>query len=254
MRLAPLLVVILCGTSLFSAGLAFGSGIIVFGDENRPPKIYLEDGQPKGLLVDILRQVQDQMGVTFTIILRPWARAVNSAKSGAGGILGFTKTWRQLKHFDYSDPIYHEDVHLVLTHKNLFRFQGLEDLKGKRLGLQRGAAFGIDYDEAVKRECFLPEEDNSPVQRLKKLLSGRIDGAFIGQGRTSLDSVLRQDQTLWENREQFVVLPDPVFRSPFCLAFPKRMQQEDLLRRFNEALQQARESGALQMIFDQYPE
>lgn len=228
-------------------------GVVIFGNDYKIPKIYKEDGEARGILVEIAREVDGRMaGYAFDIRLFPWARAYQHALHGRGGIIGLSKTSEREAMFDYSDVIYYDKVVIVTLREKAFDYRKVMDLKGKTVGIGRGGSFGDEYERASAAGIFKVEEDSGPVIRLKKLLKGRIDCALISPGRFALNQTVRQDPLLSENRERFIILPQPFKQDPNYLGFAKSMRMGDFLEAFNNALKAAKTSSAVMEIIDRY--
>lgn len=248
-KVSACLVSLLCIVSVVSAVSA--SEIRIVGNEAKIPKIYWEQGQAKGILIDIARCIDKKLDDhEFVYELYPWARAYAMAERGDAGIIGLSKTKKRLDIFDYSDVIYYDEVIVVVKKGNAFSFNAIEDLRGKTVGIGRHGTFGDVFDDAVRSGLIIVEEDNGDVPRLKKVLAGRIDCALISPGAYALERTVAEDALLTAHKDQFVVLPKPFKRDPNYLGFAKSMGMKDFLDAFNAALEQARESGEIQAIID----
>lgn len=218
----------------------------IFGDENYPQVIYRDSqGRPSGFLPDILRYYEKASGQRFDIRLSPWKLAYSSAVAGRGGVIGLSKTTERMRLFDYSEPIYYDDIAIVVLRGHEFAFKALDDLRGKKVGVQLGASFGNTVDQAIAVGLIRVEPDQRHVARLKKLLHGRIDAAFIGNGKDGLERLIEADPELRAQREQFVALSVPLTRDMLYLGFPKSMGKRDLLDDFNRVLRDGRAKGEL---------
>lgn len=232
---------------------AFGSEITILGNNYKVPKIYEENSVPKGILVDIINYIDDQMeNHTFTIELYPWMRAYKMALNAKGGIIGLSKTSERTELFDYSDVIYYDEVIIVVLKSQVFDFNTLEDLKGKTLGIGRGGSFGDEYEKAKKEGLFDVKEDNGPVPRLRELQAQRIDCALISPGERAFNEIINQHKSLMENKEKFIILPKPFKRDPNFLGFSKTLKMQDFLKEFNKVLKQGHETGKIKTIIDTY--
>ena len=49
--------------------------LTVYGSNNKYPKVYLEDGEAKGVLVDMVHYIGEQIQCDMIIKLSPWKRA-----------------------------------------------------------------------------------------------------------------------------------------------------------------------------------
>jgi ABC-type amino acid transport substrate-binding protein len=85
-----------------------------------------------------------------------------------------------------------------------FDFTGIEDLYGKRIGIQSGWFVSSQFDEAVSECKILAEETTENESNLQKLHQGRID-AFISNYHISMYTLKKL--ALLEN---IVTLPKPV--------------------------------------------
>ncbi len=228
-------------------------GVVIFGNDYKIPKIYKENGEAKGILVEIARLVDDRMaGYALNVGLFPWARAYQHALHGGGGIIGLSKTSEREAIFEYSDVIYHDKVVIVTLREKAFDYREMADLRGKTIGIGRGGSFGDEYERARASGVLNVEEDSGPVIRLKKLLRGRLDCALISPGRFALNQTIRQDPLLTRNRGRFVILPQPFKQDPNYLGFVKTMKMGGFLNAFNDALRDAKASGAVAEIIDRY--
>ncbi|MET0104470.1 MAG: transporter substrate-binding domain-containing protein [Sedimenticola sp.] len=228
-----------------------GSEITIFGNSSKPPKIYLENGQPKGILVDILKYIDEQTPVEFKIKLMPWKRAYQSAINAKGGVIGLSKNDERLKIFDYSEALFIDEVVMVVLKGNEFHYENIHDLKGKVIGLRRGASYGNKF-ETGKQSIFKAEGDDSSKQRLFKLLSRHIDVAFISPGKVGVNNAIESDVRLRTNRDKFVVLSTPFKMDPNHIGFAKSMQMEAVLKQINDIVIKGKESGDIQRIIDHH--
>lgn len=228
-----------------------GSGLraetlVVYGDDNYLPVIHLDAaGKPAGVLVDILRKVSARNGDTYDIQLFPWKRAYELARRGGGAVVGVSLTAERSDLFDFSDPIYNDDIQIIVRSGHVFPFETISDLRGKTLGGVIGASYGDLVDNAIQDGLFKVDRDVGQAGRLRKLLLGRIDGAIIGNGLAGFEAVLQSEPELLAQRNQLVILKTPLARDPLYLAVAKSMNQRDVIERFNKALRELQRSGAL---------
>ena len=252
MHKAHHIIVILLGIILFSYGaLCFGEKIVIIGNHDHSPKVYMEDNKANGILIDIMKYVDQNSLHTFEYKLYPWKRAYENALNSKGGIIGLSMNSERLKTFDYSDVMFYDDLRLVVLKGHEFPFNNIKDLKGKIVGVQLGASYGEAFEKA-KNSIFIVDGDKSGQQRLKKLLSKRIDVALISPGKMGLNSVIIQSPELLKRKDEFVILDKPFKRDPNFLGFKKTMNMEGFIQEFNKVLKKGHESGAIQKIIDNY--
>ena len=215
---------------------ASAESLIVYGDDVYAPVIHTDRGKPAGLLPAILKRLERDTGDIYELRLAPWKRAYESSLSGDGGILGVSHTKERAALFDFSKPIYDDDIQVVMLRESAFPFKGLQDLKGKTLGGVQGASYGDEVDRAIVAGLFKVDRDVGQIGRLRKLLAGRLDAALVGNGLAGFDFILNSDEVLRSSRQRFVIAQTPLVRDPLHLAFPKKMLKAEVLARFDAAL------------------
>lgn len=210
--------------------------VLVYGDDAYAPVIHLQDSRPQGFLVDVLRRVETRNTSTvFDLELMPWSRAYLLASRGKGGLIGVSRNQEREPLFDFSRPIYNDDIRIVVLKGRGFPFRDLPDLRGKRLGGVTGASYGERVDAAIREGSISIDRDIGAANRLRKLAAGHLDAALIGNGERGLDWLLSNDPRLAEFRDRFEMLPTPLTRDPLHLAFAKSLQQRAFLDAFDAA-------------------
>jgi len=222
--------------------------IQIYGNYNKAPKSMLVDKQPQGILVDMMNYIGTEKGWNFKINLYPWKRSYSLSLQGHGGIFGLSKTKERMRIFDYSDVMFYDELLLVVMKEKSFAFSELSDIAGRKVGIVRGASFGDDYEKAIKEGHIVPVEVSSPVQRLKMLISGRLDAVLIGPSKVAVELVFAKDPELKNMRNLFYILPNPLKRDPNHLGFAKEMKMKPFLKEFNAELKKGYESGAFEKI------
>lgn len=248
---APITKLILIILFLIIGNSVQAEEVLIFGNEYKPPKIWAAESGPSGILVDILKYAGREMEVDFKVKLFPWLRAYHHALHAKGGIVGISKTDERLGIFDYSIPLYYDEVILVVKKGEEFKFESFEDLRGKTIGMTRGASYGPQFEAA--RKYFRTNEDSSNLSRLKMLLKERIHAAAISPGVGAFKRILADNPEANLKPGDFTILEKRLTRDPNHLAFSKKMGRSDFLKAFNAALEKGFETGEIQKIIDRYP-
>ena len=221
--------------------------VTIFGNEYKPPKIWVtKNGEFKGILFEVMREIEKDIDVKFDFKLFPWARSYKMAENGRGGITGISVTSEREKIFDFNKvPLFYDTMILITKKGKEFTFEDIKDLKGKKIGYCRGCSFGELFEEAKK--YFIPvETDDSREQRLALVLDGKIDAAILGPGKYALQKICKENKYI--EFSQFSILPKPLIVDPNYIAFSKELNKKDLLNKFDKALQQKIESGVIEKI------
>jgi polar amino acid transport system substrate-binding protein len=222
--------------------------LVLQGDEDYPPISYLRDGKVAGVLPAILRLAEPLTGDTYILQVGPWNRVYALGLRGEAGVYQLSFNQERAALFDYSKPYYNDDIQIVTLKERSFPFRSLQDLRGKRIGGVSGASYGQEVDHAIAQGLFTVDRDVGQVGRLRKLLAGRLDAAFIGNGPAGVEQLFARSAVLRNQRDRFAILPVPVVRDSLYVAFAKSMQQRAALDRFDAAIAQLQKSGELARI------
>lgn len=242
--------ILLC---LFLCSVAQARDLLIVGNNYSAPKIHAEGGQPRGILVDILRYADAAMPEHNLIVhLYPWARAYWMAESGQAGVVGLSWTAERQQIFDYSEPLFYDEVLAVVRRGHEFPFAGIDDLKGRRIGIGAGGSFGEEFEQARQRGLFRVDADNGPVPRLKKLLAGRIDVALINPGMAGLRQAIAQDPELQEHAGDIQALERPLKRDANYLGFNKSLAMGAFLEEFDAVIRHGYENGDIPRLLERY--
>lgn len=241
------------GLSLVTSSSVWSADITVFGSDSMLPKMFLQEGQSRGILIDILKYADEALADSSNVkvALYPWLRAYRYAAAGVGGIVGLSWSQERTKTFDFSEPLYVDDVVIVVLKGYEFPYKELADLQDKRVGLGRGDSYGEAFEKARADGTFTTEEDNSVANRLTKLILGRVDCALFNAGKEGFEELLRHHQIPAAVRDVLVVLPVPLRSEPNFLAFPKTMQMKTWLAEFNQVIKRGYASGDIPKIIAQ---
>lgn len=242
-------IILLLGLLLLPAMGNAAPPITIFGNYSKPPKIFADDsGTPAGILVDILRELEPLTGLTFHISLHPWKRAYALAEAGRGGVTGLSMTSERLKIFDYTDVVYYDDLILIVRKGEEFSFRSMEDLRGKVIGSRMGSVYGEEFAAAKDAFLTLDEDTGGLVNRLEKLLAGRIDVAIAGPGRAGFNAALAKSPTLQQAKDKFSILSEPLKRDPNYIGFAKSANKTEAVQRINDGLARLWSNGTIAAI------
>ena len=219
--------------------------ITVVGDNNEKPRIYMEASEAKGYLPSILHYIEEKTDIVFQIKLYPWARAYFTAEKESVAIIGISKTPSREKIFDFTIPVYFEDILVISTTNTPINYSQIKDLYGKTIGITRGAKYNDEFETAKNENMFEVIEDNSPSQRLNLLIYKRIDVAIIGSGQAGFRNALKDSNLPSEKKSMLFVADTPLARDPNYIAFPKKMEALNIINKINNAVVEGYASGEI---------
>ncbi|MEJ2641857.1 MAG: transporter substrate-binding domain-containing protein [Desulfosarcinaceae bacterium] len=154
-----------------------------------PPAEYLENGQQKGINIDIVKEGLNRMGHECEIKFVPWKRALLMVKNGkADGIIDAAYNEERAEYLHYpSEEIYVEKWYCFKRkNSDLTLDIDFKNAGSITLGTSRGFVYGGKIQEMIDRRLFKrTEEVYNNELNIKKLIGRRID-MFVGVKATIL--------------------------------------------------------------------
>lgn len=215
-----------------------------------PPYQYEENGQLKGFVTAIVREVFARMEHPITITVYPFARSLEMVKYGeADAIFTAAKNPEREAFADFPREVLVDQQMSFFVHANSsIVFNGdLRKFGRYRIGVIIGYRYGAVFDEAVSTG-ILPNIQKVTNQEgnAKKLAAGRIDVWMCN--REQAFSVIRRlglSETIKELTPAVQVIPT-------YLAFSKKRNLGDLGERFSRELRKMKEDGTYDRIIADY--
>lgn len=218
--------------------------VTIYYEVNTPPLAYLRDGKPAGFYPALLAAAFVRMGQPLVLEARPFKRLVVEMDACHGGAVAIYKTEARLKKIDFSTPIALDNMAVYFNGAHPLKFNGLDDLYGKTVGVRRGWLIAEDFQAARKEGKFQVEETDTDDSNFLKLARGRIDAVL------TLDQLgdVKLGRGEYPNIEKAsVFLSSHTTHLVFC----KAAQQTVLLERFNKILADMRKDGSYDRLLRQ---
>jgi polar amino acid transport system substrate-binding protein len=199
-----------------------------------------EDGQWRGLGVDVLRALAARAGDTIAFQLYPWPRAQAMVERGQADILvGPYKSPERLKRFAFLDAAFYRDRMVFYARRDMeLAWRGdLEALRGRRIAAVRGWHYGAQFD------LVRPQLDISEVPQLENgmqmLAVGRVDLLATNERNTTgvIDNL--------RLRESLEALCPDITQLDGYLAFPPDPRFKAVRDRYNALFAEMVRSGEL---------
>lgn len=212
-----------------------------------------KNGRITGLDNDLLMAVAKQANCTVKLNNTPWKRALQMLKEGKLDVTsGASKTQERAVYAFYSDPYRDEGIAVFLLNMNAERasFMDLNAMMSSdfSIGITRGYFYGDAFMTLAKKPQFNQKvsESSSDEKSLKKLKVGRIDAIlmdkYVGASLVKSEG-LSADVT---------VHPMPVHSDDIFFIFSKKSVSQDVVDRFNQALELIKASGEYDRIIESY--
>nr|WP_294863978.1 transporter substrate-binding domain-containing protein [uncultured Pseudogulbenkiania sp.] len=153
--------------------------VVLYGDDSYPPYAYLEDGQFKGVYVELLQAAANRMAERYQLELvpTPWRRGLSMLESGEAFAL-FPPYRRAERTFidTYSAPLYRERVVVVCNDRTMSkpRQRFPRDFGDVTIGVNAGFALSGVLVAARQNHSVRIDEANGNAVNLRKLALNRI--------------------------------------------------------------------------------
>jgi len=159
----------------FFPGRSIADKEITILSSNYPPHIYTENGDIKGIRVELLTELFKRMGYKYVPKIMPWARAVAMIKEG--NAYGICSIWYKPEREEF---LYYPKFPYVLEVQAIYRpveakeipYRSFNDFNGLRVGTIRGFSFPKEF---MKSPLFEIQTVATDKQNFKKLAMGRLD-------------------------------------------------------------------------------
>jgi polar amino acid transport system substrate-binding protein len=232
----------------FLSGRAMAGKEITILSSNYPPHIYVENGEIKGIRVELMTELFKRMGYTYVPKIMPWARAVVIIKEGKAD--GICSIWYKPEREDF---LYYPKFPYVLEVQAIYQpagskeifYKNLNDFKALKVGTIRGFSFPKEFMESPLFEIQTVATDK---QNFRKLERGRLDvvisDSIVG------DYVIKQEG-----------LQDRVYRNKYnynegfwgYLAFSKRLPDgKYITEEYDRVMKDLLREGFYSRIFLKY--
>jgi len=215
-----------------------------------PPYEYEENGQAKGIAVEVIREAFSRMQQPITIKVIPWARAILKIEHGdADAIFTAYKTPERETFADYSSEILMPQVVSLFVKKNSpIVFDGdISKLNQYQFGAVRKMSYGKSFDTAVKNGVLTNIQlVTTGEQNFKKLLADRVD--IVVSNKYGAVDILKQ-----MNKFDMIKELSPELQSlPSYIAFSKKRNLAAIRDKFDAILKQMKNDGSYDKIINSY--
>ncbi len=152
--------------------------IKVGADSNYPPFEYYENGQFKGIAIDLLKRIEKKLHVRFEFITSPsWSGVTKLAREKKVDFLScLTKTTQRSRYLDFSEP-YLSFPMAIAANTSTGYIDGLEDLRGKNVSVIQEYAESDILEEKYK-DIYI-SQNKSLRSALESVSSGKTF-AYVG--------------------------------------------------------------------------
>lgn len=240
----------LCVLLLTLADARAWAETLILAAAHTQPTAFLVDGQPTGVLVDLVTEALRRTGRSVTIKLMPWARCLEEARTGqVDGIFSSFKLAEREQFLSFpKEALSAQEIVFFARKDSPLSFDGdLGALGDVRIGLILGTSYGRKFDAAVGDGSLRRvEQTNSIESNLRKLALGRI------QLMPSFRDVAMAEARRLELSAQIRELSPAIESVPTYLAFTRVRDLSRAAEEFDRAIVAMRRDGSYDRIVSRY--
>jgi polar amino acid transport system substrate-binding protein len=228
---------------------AHAEGLVLVAADSRPTA-YMENGQPKGILVDVVTEAFRRSGRSVSIQLMPWARCIEKVRDGkVDGIFSVFRLPDREAFLAYSDVPVITQVEAFFVHKDSnIRFDGnLSNFSNLRVGVIRDTSYGLEIDKMMKDGIWRNVTQTNSVESLVSMLAAKRIDLSPSYRHVFLDTAKRNGM-----QDAFRELTPPGQSIPSFLAFNKKRDYAKTIVEFDKALTSMKADKSFDAIFAKY--
>jgi len=225
---------------------AYGSDVaLTYLTEESPPQNYTENGEVKGLAVELLQMMWDKLGQKHQEIqVVPWARGYKEVQNKYNTVLfAMTRLEEREKLFKWVGPIRTTRYALITRKESRLKINSLKDIKQRSIAtiindgtevflVNKGFRVNIDQSSDLK-------------SAIQKLDLGRTD--LIAYGEQNLKYFMANNGLNSKNYKTVYILT----KSSDYFAFHKETP-DNVIRKFQAALDAVKAEGRFKAIEQKY--
>jgi len=230
------------------AGQAFsGEPMKIVYFDNYPPRSWQENGEMKGILVDIIHEaIYNRIGMPLVHEGYPWARAQAMVEAGqADAFITVPTEKRKTYTLVSKEPVIQFNLYITTRKDNplleqLRKVTDIDGLQPFRIVDYHGNGF------AQKRLKKFNVEWVPDVDAIYPFLAAGKADLFLTSDRGIYDMIRLGYQ------DQFVVLPNALYSLSFHLCIGKQSPYTRILPEIDQALREMQSEGLIKRISEQY--
>jgi len=247
--------IITASTSVLASNNKNTRELVIVADEDFPPYTYMDKGELKGIYVELLAELSNQLLPDYQvkIIAQPWKRALQTVKSGrAFAIIPPHRHYTSRPYIaPYSVPLLTETI-VAFCRENINLDLALSGNPMNKVNVGINAGYEIltpKYQKAISRRNIIIRENKSTNANLLKLLNGRID-CYINDRRTILHGLKEVQATLAMSQTLVSVIEvDVLSENTAHIGFSREFflkEKEVLVNEIDRIIEKEKKDGSLQ--------
>lgn len=150
-----------------------------------PPFEYIDEatGEVVGIDIDLVKLIAKKLGYEVEIVSMSFEGLIPALQAGQIDLIasGMTITEERAKVVDFSIPYWNADQAILVIKDSEFRPRGLDDLVGRKVGVQTGTTAESLVDNYIRKKGVSIDlkSYDSYILAVQDLVSGRIDAVVV---------------------------------------------------------------------------
>ena len=212
------------------------SDYLFLGNETLPPMIYMKNGKPVGIIVDLAEAIKSRMSRPVSLKYMNWSQAQQLVLEGkADALLQINSSEERKKIYDFSDSLLESEFSIFISSDR----EGVYDitsLRGLRVGVEeKGLPIQIAKRDSLIKVVVVADI----ISGFHMLADGEIDAVIVDRWVGSF--VLAEN-----NIRKIRIAGEPIEKSSSAIAVRKGNTQ--LLADINKALAEIKNDGTYAKI------
>jgi len=222
---------------------------IIIVSSNWAPYEFEEDGQIKGIGIDIAEEAFNRMGYEVIKKNIPFSRAIEMLEKGDVDMITNVKNTVERQNIGVfsNEPILITYTSIFVKSDSDIKFTGdVEDLRNYKIGIVRDYTYGSEVDNAIKSNLLNVEKADEYRQNIDKVLDNRLDA--IIENRLVVLNALKASG----NQGRLKELTIPSGETPVYGWFSKKKSTEQLINEFDKKILEIKQDGTFEKIYKEY--
>ena len=244
-KLLAVLLVVVCTFAMVACGNktedAESSILVMATNAEFPPYEYYDGDEIVGIDAEFAEAIAEKLGMELKIEDMAFDSIIPAVQSGKAdfGAAGMTVTDERKTQVDFSDTYYTGRQVIIVAEDNT-EITGLDDLKGKKIGVQQGTTGDIYATDDKNIGDENVERYNKGFEAVQALQQGKIDAVIIDD---------QPAQIFVKENKGLKILETEYVEEEYALCFKK---DSDLVEKVNKAIAELKEDGTFDAIIDKY--
>ena len=214
-----------------------------------PPYEYTENGEVKGMAVDIVKLIFKEMNQPISIEVLPWSKAIKYIEDGERDAIftAFKNPKREL-FADYSANLMPQIVSLFVKKGSMIAYDGDLSLLSKySIGVIKKVSYGKVLDTAIANKVFEKVVvSGNGTENFQNLVAGKVD--IVASNKYGGLYILKQLNKL----DAAVELPKRLQTVSSYMAFSKKRNLSHIRDQFNVILKRLKKDGTYVNMLKSY--